>query len=36
LANMICSPWLEGSFIAEFRCLDGLCENAQPTSLGKT
>jgi hypothetical protein len=36
LANMICSPWLEGSFIAEFRRLDGLCESAQPTSLGKT
>ena len=24
LANMICSPWLEGSFIAEFRRLDGV------------
>ena len=36
LANMICSPWLEGSLSNPPPGRIGLCENAQPTSLGRT
>ena len=36
LANMICSPWLEGSLSNPPPGRIGLCGNAQPKSLGRT